>query len=303
MDTGDSTECIDLDRYLFMIVEEYVEHRRRILNSLKFNFNKRFDTDKGYFSCEDFRSIINSIIDHSLERDDYKFPRNVIIDRSFIYALTAHKNGLDITLRSFIGACHRYGIDSPFPPVFNSHGHGHGGHPPRVPSEQGNSSMLGDNLKLGKIGNEAKSSNTIQKKKILGSDRKDPTDRKSFTGGEDGHRGPAGSVRDAGVRRGSMFRSVMPDLGIGESQRNLKTADGDAELDEELIQRGIRIDTTSKLLAQHFSILRELKFYLNKFKQNMKENASEESVRENLELLEQVLDAGCHFLKFPVIKT
>lgn len=139
---------------------------------------------------------------------------------------------------------------------------------------------------------------------VQGSDRKH-LNGGSFMGENDSDRlntHPIGSLRDTGgVRRSSMFKSVMPDLGVGDSQRNVNTGE-DAELDEELIQRGIRIDTTSKLLAQHFSILRELKFYLGKFKQSIKEKDDPVAINENLELLEQVLDAGCHFLKFPVIK-
>lgn len=117
---SDSSEYMDFDKYLFLIMEEFVETRKRNLNNLKAIFNEKYETDKGYFSCEDFKSIINQTMDFSYEINNYSFPKSVVFFRSFIYALTAHKNSLDITLRSFIAAIHRYGVDSPFPSIIST---------------------------------------------------------------------------------------------------------------------------------------------------------------------------------------
>jgi HPt (histidine-containing phosphotransfer) domain-containing protein len=56
------------------------------------------------------------------------------------------------------------------------------------------------------------------------------------------------------------------------------------------------------LIAQHFSILRELYNYCQQLKQNVRqdENADIKEVWKNFNHLVEVLEAGCDFLYYPV---
>ena len=64
---------------------------------------------------------------------------------------------------------------------------------------------------------------------------------------------------------------------------------------------GVFIDTASTLFAQHYSILRELLGYCEKFKEELSSRNDLEEVWRNLDLLMSILEAGCHFLRFPVV--
>jgi len=59
-------------------------------------------------------------------------------------------------------------------------------------------------------------------------------------------------------------------------------------------------DSASTLFAQHYSILRELLGYCEKFKEELTSRNDIEEVWKNLDLLMSILEAGCHFLKFPL---
>jgi len=61
------------------------------------------------------------------------------------------------------------------------------------------------------------------------------------------------------------------------------------------------IDSATTLFAQHYSILRELKSYCSKFKLELSKRSDIDAVWRNLDGLMGVLDAGCHFLKFPLL--
>lgn len=66
---GEHVECIDLDRYLLIVMEEFNDTRKRNLQDLKKKFSERFESEKGYFSCEDFKEIISPFFDHTFEID------------------------------------------------------------------------------------------------------------------------------------------------------------------------------------------------------------------------------------------
>jgi hypothetical protein len=67
------------------------------------------------------------------------------------------------------------------------------------------------------------------------------------------------------------------------------------------INLGLYIDTATTLFAQHYSILRELRSYCLKFKQELSKRADLDAVWRNLDSLMGILDSGCHFLKFPIL--
>lgn len=64
-----------------------------------------------------------------------------------------------------------------------------------------------------------------------------------------------------------------------------------------------QLETTSTLLAQHFSIIRELKSYCNTFKDNMKYHRDSYTPEEMVDAFEQlvsIVDSGCDYLNYPI---
>jgi hypothetical protein len=81
-----------------------------------------------------------------------------------------------------------------------------------------------------------------------------------------------------------------------EQEAAKKGAAGDGEH-----TNGVYIDTASTLFAQHYSIIRELLGYCGKFKEELAARNDLEEVWRNLDLLMSILEAGCHFLRFPIV--
>jgi hypothetical protein len=62
----------------------------------------------------------------------------------------------------------------------------------------------------------------------------------------------------------------------------------------------LRLDSTSALFAQHYSLLRELKSYTSEFRMLIKNEAEISEVWKCFESLSTVLENGCQFLSFPM---
>jgi hypothetical protein len=65
-----------------------------------------------------------------------------------------------------------------------------------------------------------------------------------------------------------------------------------------------KLNTTSTLLAQHFSILRELKAMCESLKENLQKTPNGQFNLEEawncFDQLMDILEAGCDFLNFPI---
>lgn len=74
------------------------------------------------------------------------------------------------------------------------------------------------------------------------------------------------SLVEGNRKKSSIPLNMIPDLAVNIIKSpELNFAKNEDELFEENIKKGIKIDATSKLLAQHFGVIRELKFYVDKF--------------------------------------
>ena len=62
-----------------------------------------------------------------------------------------------------------------------------------------------------------------------------------------------------------------------------------------------RIDATSKIFSQHFSLLKELKGYVDIFSSTLMNEKDIEVVWKSFNQIKIVLDKGCSFLKYPLI--
>lgn len=65
-------------------------------------------------------------------------------------------------------------------------------------------------------------------------------------------------------------------------------------------KEGVKMDGSSSLFAQHFSILRELRHYCLQLKDAVKTEGDMEVVWKHLDNIVNILDIGCQFLNFPI---
>jgi hypothetical protein len=68
---------------------------------------------------DDFRKIVDNTKDKSLTIDAYKPPYGAYVDLAYLYASTCNAQSQKIEMRDFVTACHKFGIDSPFPCVYS----------------------------------------------------------------------------------------------------------------------------------------------------------------------------------------
>ncbi len=60
------------------------------------------------------------------------------------------------------------------------------------------------------------------------------------------------------------------------------------------------VDFGSHMLSSHFSILRELKQYVQQFRQSVTNEQDQEIVWKHFDNILTVLDNGCSFLSYPL---
>ena len=62
----------------------------------------------------------------------------------------------------------------------------------------------------------------------------------------------------------------------------------------------LKIDNTSTLFAQHYTLIRELKNYVKDFRVLLKDESDVREVWKHFESLATILDTGCQYLNFPI---
>jgi hypothetical protein len=68
---------------------------------------------------DDFRKIVNHFKDKVLTIDCFKAPYGAYLDLAYLYASTVNASSQKIEMKDFVLACHKFGIDSPFPCVYS----------------------------------------------------------------------------------------------------------------------------------------------------------------------------------------
>lgn len=191
----------------------------------------------------------------------YEHPSAAYVDRSFLYGLTMQGNNLTLEVNDFAASCHRFGLDSPFPCVVRR-----------------------EKIADSKIGTQPQTA----KGSLGGTPVALPKRDDKSEGGS-----LLGSINLNANAFTRMFeKNKIEQDQPGKPQSHSKQTDGNG---------GVYVDTASTLFAQHYSILRELLGYCEKFKEELASRNDLEEVWRNLDLLMNILDAGCHFLRFPVV--
>ena len=81
-------ECVDIDKLLDFLLEQYFESKKRINKSLIKNFQKSFELDHGVFSIDDLHKICKEVTTMPPMIEGQSFPSDITITKAFLYGLT-----------------------------------------------------------------------------------------------------------------------------------------------------------------------------------------------------------------------
>jgi len=272
-DNGKEFEGIDVDKLLHLYLEAYFEAKGRNTQTLTKYFYKQNSGGEGVFSIDEILQITSDIIDIESPIQGYSYPKELSVCRAFLYALTSGKNTFAVTFKDFIQGMSRFGIDCPFP-FINASMQG-----VAIPVSA-SSFALGDDKSPIK-----KTITTARKSKV-----------QSMSPGTKGvtPRITAETPKKIAEEDTSSQGSVkIPGLATIENKEGKKKKEEDKNAN-------FKIDSTSSLFAQHFSIIRELKAYCNQFKDMLSKESDAQKVWKGFDQIIIALEAGCQFLSYPV---
>lgn len=211
-----------------------------------------------------------------------QFPTPYNVTKGYLYAVTSLSNGFVVEIDLLMNGLAKFGVLAPFPfytrvvnnaynPAIKS---------PKRSLNQGLDSKRGSTL------------NPLSQRKETWNSLKDAP----LSQGQPSTTNPMDSERRKD--------SISKDSKLA-SQQNTKADIDDASVDKKTVvakqpDNTLRLDNTSALFAQHYSLIRELKIYTAEFKTLIESESDIKEVWKGFENLATVLDTGCQFLSFPV---
>lgn len=214
-----------------------------------------------------------------------QFPSPYNVTKGYLYAITSLGNGFLLELDQLMNGLSKFGVLSPFP--FYT-----------------------------KVVNNGYSPNINPAKRLVVNQL--DSRRSSFLKPISPRKGTLSTLRDGAMFKGrpSMTQLAETDRrkdsfgkdSKGQStmkHQNTKAETDEASLDKKTMfskapDNYLKLDNTSSLFAQHYSLIRELKLYMQEFKQLIESESDIKEVWKGFENLSTVLDTGCQFLSFPV---
>lgn len=112
---NESFEGVDIDKMFEYAMDEYFEMKKRNFKALSKKFNKTYESENGLISYDDFKIILNEVVEGESPISKYCFSNDIIKLKTYIYSLTSGKNKNDIVYKDFNSAILKFGIDCPFP--------------------------------------------------------------------------------------------------------------------------------------------------------------------------------------------
>lgn len=103
-----------LDFYLGLYRRQRVQGLRRLADRVR---SKITSCQRKGVSMQDFVRTVENVVPESTTLPQVGFPREMSFARAFIYAMTADCREGPMTLKSFMAAANRMGLDVPFPTV------------------------------------------------------------------------------------------------------------------------------------------------------------------------------------------
>ena len=266
-DNGKDGEGVDVDKMFHLLLETYFEVKAKNTQVLTKHFYKQQNTGEGVFSLDDIFQMAADVIDIESPYQGYSYPKELSVCRAFLYALTSGKNSFTITFKDFIHGVARFGIDCPFPFINLSNQAG--------ANFNNVTSFVISEDKNGPKKNIASKNKKTSSPGVKGSPMSKPAE-----------------IRRPNEEDTSSTGSVkIPGLVVDTKDKKKKDDDKGANF---------KIDSASRLFAQHFSIIREIKNYCSQFKDTMSKESDIQKVWRGFDQIVVALDAGCQFLSYPV---
>ncbi|CAI2376513.1 unnamed protein product [Moneuplotes crassus] len=288
-------EYVDVDQVLNGYLDEYMTKKQKNQKVLTKHFVKFFQEQEGIFNSDEIISVCSNLTPETNPVSKYvSYPGEITFLRSFLFALTSQSNSFDISNKTFLKGCSRFGVDSPYPIISKKIFMYSGGinslvevieEDTKTPIERQPTNAIGASKVVAK--QKSDKSNIVvglQNMKML--DSKRPLSK----GVKQGPKSKTSSIQ-FGYASGSQKDSSNSVLAIqnpgGVPNKNIKVVVPS-------------FGTCSALFSQHFSILRELKKKIEKYKNMFAEQKDEENSWNCLENVMKVLDTALAFLNFPI---
>jgi hypothetical protein len=236
-------------------------------------------------SLEDVVDICSVSTKRTCFSDVLQYPTSYNVTKGFLFSITSLTNGFITELDLLMNGLGKFGVLSPYPFYTKVVNNGYNPNlnlakrPAFNPMESRRSSFLKP---------------ISPRKGTLNSLRDGPLfrGRPSMT-----------NLIDSDRRRDSLGRDSKASSMM--NKQNTKPATEETSIDKKTMltkspENFLRLDNTSALFAQHYSLIRELKMYAQEFKQLIESESDIKEVWKGFENLSTVLDTGCQFLSFPV---
>jgi hypothetical protein len=82
------------------------------------HFVKFFQEQEGIFNTDEIINVCGHIVPKENPVSQFvRYPTDITFLRSFLFALTSQNNSFDISNKTFLKGCSRFGIDSPYPSI------------------------------------------------------------------------------------------------------------------------------------------------------------------------------------------
>lgn len=231
---------VDVDRLFEVMVDEFVEARKKIQKTLSYNFSKGIDGEKCLISYDNIRKICTFLLQRKSTIEVLSYPNDICIARTFVYSLTCKENDYVTNVKSFLESASKFGLDSPFPT---------------------NSGVMKVVIPIEKIIEKQLPRSRAGSRQELDRSRTDIRDRSS----------------EKPPRKDT----------IPEEKKDAGPA-------------VFKLDSSSALFAQHFSIIREMKSYCQDFREKLDSEQEHAEIWKCFDNICRVLNTGCQFLNFPV---
>jgi hypothetical protein len=259
-------EGIDIDKLLQWYIDLYFEARTRNIQTVQKSFYKHQTSNENVLSLEDLSLYASDLIEQDSPIPGLIYPKEMNLARAFLYALTSGRNTYAVTLENILTALNRFGIDCPIPFI---------------------------NISGVKLSTSEQNSLGLDEKSLF---------KKALAVG------PRRSKANSNVsRQGSALPFLRTDNKRADDEISVSAFKQTTQEPKETKRKeeggkgaAFKLDSSSALFAQHFSIIRELRMYCTQLRESIKREQDVDILRKNFEQILQVLDAGCNFLSYPI---
>lgn len=108
-------EGLDIDKFLIVLVGEYMEAKKMNLKQITKNFYKNTADNEKILSMDDFAQHLQGTNTKEYLFPNLIYPKDVTVCRAFLYALTSEQNNFAVSYSALTHSVTRFGLDSPFP--------------------------------------------------------------------------------------------------------------------------------------------------------------------------------------------